>query len=268
MQPAITIPIDVQYLAGVNGIGVNGRSDHGDGYSYGPIEDRPGHEIYIKGGDALDVYAAQGTAAHGGISGAVTEIGIDKYGTYYVIIEGPEGKTVDAHLDNLTVGTGDTVQAGQVIGYISGKLNYPHIHAERQINGRSLMAVEILANLLGGEAMNDQMIIDLFWIGIGRKPREDEIIARRGQTYETVRNEMMHTNERFDRIRDDGYEALLGRAGTKKDVEGWRDSDKPLLLIFEEIRQSKEGKAYAEQGQGNEKLAALKAELTVLVTRF
>lgn len=150
MYPVVTVPVDAAYLAEVNGFDGNGRSDHGDGYSYGPIEDRPGHEIYIKGGDALDVYNPAGTEIHAGITGVVIEIGIDRYGTYFIIIEGPEGKTVDAHLNGPTVDWGYAVEAGQVIGYISDKLDYPHDHAERFINGRSLMAAEILANITGG----------------------------------------------------------------------------------------------------------------------
>ncbi|MFA5866926.1 MAG: M23 family metallopeptidase [Actinomycetota bacterium] len=150
MYPPVTVAVDARYLAEVNGFDSNGRSDHGDGYSYGPIEDRRGHEVYIKGGDALDVYVPAGTFIQSAISGVVSSIGIDRYGTMYIIIAGDEGETVDAHLMNLTVNQGDTVTAGQIIGQVSGKLNNPHDHAERFINGRSLMAAEILANIGGG----------------------------------------------------------------------------------------------------------------------
>lgn len=59
------------------------------------------------------------------------------YGNY-VMISHAEGKmTVYGHLTSLTVGTGDYVSRGQVIGYVgsTGNSTGPHLHYECRLNG-------------------------------------------------------------------------------------------------------------------------------------
>lgn len=225
------------------------RSDHGT----------PGHALFLGPiADAIDigrtyqvVQAVHGLEIYEAFHHYSSKDGQD-YG-YVIKCRLDDGRrVVYAHLQELPAKS--RYERGEQIGIVSDILNYDHLHFEAEG-----IAAGDFKEYFGGDTVDDQGIKDLFERAIGRLPTEGEIIARRGQTYEQVRKELMHTDERYDRIRDDGYEALLGRAGTGKEVAAWRDSDKPLLLIFEELRQSPEGKAHAGiDTKAEQKIAKIK----------
>ena len=102
-------------------------STWGDGRNHGAI-DIAGSGIY----GTQVVAAASGTVVHaesGGWGGG--------YGSYIIIDHGSGRATLYAHLSGVVVTTGQTVQQGQLIGYVgnTGRSSGPHLHFETRLNG-------------------------------------------------------------------------------------------------------------------------------------
>ena len=92
----------------------------------------------------LDIAAPQGTPVYAAADGTVTEAGYDSEGeqsrgNYIRILHSGDGdwSTLYAHLDSCAVAAGETVTAGQVIGYVgdSGYAFGSHLHFELLQNG-------------------------------------------------------------------------------------------------------------------------------------
>lgn len=91
---------------------------------------------------ALDIAIPVGTPLYASHSGVVTVSGVHngKWGGYgeYIIIEGPDYKTLYGHLSIRGVTVGEEVKAGQRIGYSgnTGNSTGPHLHYEIYHRGK------------------------------------------------------------------------------------------------------------------------------------
>ncbi len=99
------------------------------GYRYHPIS----HNISLHRG--LDIALPENTPLIAGISGEVTYTGYDEggYGNY-IIIKNDKGEEVRyAHMNEVSLNTGDTVTKGETVLGLSGNTGVstgPHVHIE------------------------------------------------------------------------------------------------------------------------------------------
>ena len=87
----------------------------------------------------LDLSAYTGTPVYATVNGiAYGRVETRGFGRY-VRIETPEAKVYSAHLDRYTVGDGQVVKRGQIIGYSgsTGNSTGPHLHLEVRRNAGS-----------------------------------------------------------------------------------------------------------------------------------
>ncbi len=88
--------------------------------------------------DGINIAAAHGTPIHAAASGVVTYSGneLKGYGNLALIKHDESYVTAYAHADRLTVGQGDKVIKGQVIGYTgqTGNVHEPQVHFEIRQN--------------------------------------------------------------------------------------------------------------------------------------
>lgn len=93
----------------------------------------------------MDFSAPTGTEIYATAKGRVAEIGYNSggYGNRIVIEHGYGYETLYAHMSAFSVKKGETVQRGQVIGYVgnTGKSVGPHLHYEVHKNGEKLNPV-------------------------------------------------------------------------------------------------------------------------------
>lgn len=101
--------------------------------------------------EGLDLAAAEGTSVHASSAGVVTAAGWS--GNYGLLVEltGPDMVTRYGHLLMLEVAVGDSVEAGQVIGYVgsTGRSTGPHLHFE--VRPRGGLPVDPLPYLEGAD---------------------------------------------------------------------------------------------------------------------
>ena len=86
----------------------------------------------------LDFAAPSGTPIHAVANGVVTSVGYDgSYGNKTVVTLDDGTELWYAHQTSYVVNVGDTVQAGQLIGYIgaTGNVTGPHVHIEVRPGG-------------------------------------------------------------------------------------------------------------------------------------
>ena len=90
---------------------------------------------------AMDCAIAYGTPIYACASGTVvTASSHSSYGNYVVIDHGGGIATLYAHCSGLAVSAGQSVQQGQVIGYV-GSTGYStgnHLHLEFRVNGQKV----------------------------------------------------------------------------------------------------------------------------------
>ena len=103
--------------------------------------------VYPSGGNhgAIDYGCSEGTPVYAAASGTVVVSTAKRdssgnyisYGEYIKINHGEGFITIYAHLSKRIINSGDTVSAGQLIGYSgnTGNSTGPHLHFELQING-------------------------------------------------------------------------------------------------------------------------------------
>lgn len=93
----------------------------------------------------MDFSAPTGTEIYATAKGRVVEIGYNSggYGNRIVLEHGYGYQTLYAHMSAFNVKMGETVQRGQVIGYVgnTGKSVGPHLHYEVHKNGEKLNPV-------------------------------------------------------------------------------------------------------------------------------
>jgi len=91
--------------------------------------------------EGIDLAASEGTPILAADSGMVVFRGWDGNYGYALHIDHGGGKTITwyAHLSRFAVAQGDTVQKGQVIGYVgnTGFSTGPHLHYEVHVNGEA-----------------------------------------------------------------------------------------------------------------------------------
>lgn len=111
--------------------------DEGGVVTRGQVRPGAGDEAH----PGLDIAIPIGTPIRAAGGGVVSESGDDPEYGLFVQIDHPEGyQTLYGHASRLLVSTGDTVQAGQVIGLSgsTGRSTGPHLHFEVRRRGRSL----------------------------------------------------------------------------------------------------------------------------------
>lgn len=95
-----------------------------------PYGDTSGRSIAHNG---VDIGVPVGTPLQSQVGGQVERTLYDQIGGTQVIVRTPQGyEEVFAHLSNVAVSIGDTLEAGQLIGYSgqSGTVTGPHVHYE------------------------------------------------------------------------------------------------------------------------------------------
>ena len=107
-----------------------------DGYYSNPV---PGAIITqgIHGWNAVDLGAARGTPIHAAADGTVIVARNNGawnggYGNYVVITHDNGTQTLYGHMTHAIVSSGQSVSAGQIIGYVgsTGESTGPHLHFE------------------------------------------------------------------------------------------------------------------------------------------
>lgn len=118
------------------------------GGRYHPItgvwETHTGTDIPAPGGTPIQC------AKDGVVTTVVPESAGSSYGNYVIVYHGNGYATLYAHMQSLaTVSVGDTVSAGQVIGYVgtTGSSTGNHLHFELRINGNRASALDLYPNL-------------------------------------------------------------------------------------------------------------------------
>ncbi len=91
----------------------------------------------IHGWNAVDIGAARGTPIRAAAAGVVIVSRSNgawngAYGNYVVITHNNDTQTLYAHMAHATVSSGESVQKGQIIGYVgmTGMTTGPHVHFE------------------------------------------------------------------------------------------------------------------------------------------
>jgi len=98
---------------------------------------------------AVDIVAAVGTPIHVTADGVVKEVKEDPYfGKVVIITHGKTYETLYAHLNDITVKTGQTVRKGEIIGHLgnTGKSTGPHLHYEIHSAGKPVDPMAYLFN--------------------------------------------------------------------------------------------------------------------------
>lgn len=86
----------------------------------------------------LDIGAAAGTPIYAAASGTIeVATSNNSYGNYVMVNHGSGTTTVYAHMESMTVSSGQYVTQGQIIGYVgsTGITTGPHLHYEVRVDG-------------------------------------------------------------------------------------------------------------------------------------
>lgn len=112
----------------------------------------------------IDFAAARGTPVLASAAGTVIASsdlydGQPKYGKVIVLAHDGHFSSLYAHLDQRRVAVGETVQAGQVLGWsgASGKVTGPHLHFEVWRDGRRVDPETLLDGLAANATRNAQL---------------------------------------------------------------------------------------------------------------
>lgn len=101
------------------------------------------HPVYGTEGfhEGIDIAASLGAKVAAAATGKVTFVGWSgDYGRLIVIDHGGGVETAYGHLNDYNVSTGNSVVAGQIVGYVgeSGNATGPHLHFEVRKNGSTV----------------------------------------------------------------------------------------------------------------------------------
>ena len=141
-EEAISQPVDRIIAVGTKEPALFVDNSRGDGRYVWPTQGRLSSPFGWRWGrmhEGIDIANLRGTpiyAADGGtIIYAARKSG---YGNFIIIYHGDGRETCYGHLNDYAVGVGDTVDKGQLIGYMgnTGRSTGPHLHFEIRINGK------------------------------------------------------------------------------------------------------------------------------------
>jgi peptidoglycan hydrolase-like protein with peptidoglycan-binding domain len=128
-----------------NGSGSSNGGAGGNGNLFCPVKNfyygdglgapRPGGRSHA----GLDLMGSRGEPIYAIDSGTVTRSGYQSNGSLILDITGPRGMYFYGHFDKILVGYGESVKAGQLIGYMgdTGSPGAVHLHLEVRPNGWS-----------------------------------------------------------------------------------------------------------------------------------
>jgi murein DD-endopeptidase MepM/ murein hydrolase activator NlpD len=173
----------------------------------------------LKGHNGLDYGLPSKTAVKAPIAGTVKEIAFDAtgYGNYVKIENDTEGSIL-AHLDSTTIGVGEVVQEGTLIGYSdnTGNSTGPHLHwgyypiPRDRTNGYTgcidqlpLLNIPVDPPTPEPTQPMRQIIIDAYRAICGVEPTEDELKARLDSginTYDLIKD-IMFNDERSEYVK-------------------------------------------------------------------
>lgn len=97
----------------------------------------------------LDISARMGTPIYAPGKGTVTFSGVENgYGNTIVLQHGGGITTRYAHMSRRAVNEGQTVQRGQILGYVgsTGRSSGPHLHYEVRLNGANVDPLRYILN--------------------------------------------------------------------------------------------------------------------------
>lgn len=103
----------------------------------------------VSGHDGVDLATPSGRPILAASSGKIVEKATDPYGWHITIDHGDGIKSLYGHMSKFAnFGVGDTVQGGEVIGYVgqTGKATGPHLHFTIWVNGRAVEPVQFMKN--------------------------------------------------------------------------------------------------------------------------
>ncbi|ULH16131.1 peptidoglycan DD-metalloendopeptidase family protein [Deinococcus sp. KNUC1210] len=101
------------------------------------------HKEFFHGG--VDLAAPYGTPIYAAAGGTVTRSGYGDFGNN-VYVENGNAVIIYGHMSRLGVSAGQTVQRGQLLGYVgcSGICTGPHLHFEVRLNGQAVDPLGLL----------------------------------------------------------------------------------------------------------------------------
>lgn len=145
-------------------------------------QDVPGHNVFkgystwarnghIGVGDAIDYFAPAGTPVIAMHSGRQTVWRNDTTKLEVIYIVGSQYTTVYAHINARFERTGVWVNQGDLVGYVRGDLNNPHVHLEVWKDGSALAAdtPKRLHTKIEAEVVSQARTIKIIE-GVGPKP--------------------------------------------------------------------------------------------------
>jgi murein DD-endopeptidase MepM/ murein hydrolase activator NlpD len=97
--------------------------------------------------EGIDLAAKEGTPVRATADAVVEQRGIDReYGRFILLKHGSGYESYCGHLQDWNVDKGDTVQAGQTVGWVgsTGKSTAPHLHFEIRKDGRRIDPASVL----------------------------------------------------------------------------------------------------------------------------
>ncbi|MBM3331044.1 M23 family metallopeptidase [candidate division WOR-3 bacterium] len=112
-----------------------------------PVEDYAVSQRAKDGHIGIDLAAADGAPVRATADGVVEQRGDDRqYGRFLLLKHGQGYESYHGHLKDWNVAKGDSVQAGQTIGWVgtTGKTTAPHLHFEIRKDGQRIDPTSVL----------------------------------------------------------------------------------------------------------------------------
>lgn len=141
-EASISQPVDRIIAVGTKEPALFVDNSRGDGRYVWPTQGRLSSPFGWRWGrmhEGIDIANLRGTPIYAADGGTVIYAARKSgYGNFIIIYHGDGKETCYGHLNDYAVGEGDTVEKGQLIGYMgnTGRSTGPHLHFEIRINGK------------------------------------------------------------------------------------------------------------------------------------
>jgi|GEM_PF-569726 len=141
-EEPISQPVDRIIAVGTKEPALFVDNSRGDGRYVWPTQGRLTSPFGWRWGrmhEGIDIANLRGTPVYAADAGTVIHAARKSgYGNFIIVYHGDGKETCYGHLNGYAVGAGDTVEKGQLIGYMgnTGRSTGPHLHFEIRINGK------------------------------------------------------------------------------------------------------------------------------------